>query len=129
MRYSNANLIPDILSFLVNVFLSFPRPVNFFFHCLLHSKQGHRLTLVYISLRTENISSSCTYDFGQDLSFEPHKSDDYPCKTHGTIVDNTSFSHSPVSSKISNWYRPLHLPPIIHDFATKNYKYLPRFDG
>ena len=46
-----------------------------------------------------------------------------------TIVDNTSIPHSSVSSNIPNRYKPLHLPLILHDFPTKNYKYLPKFDG
>ena len=32
-------------------------------------------------------------------------------------------------SNIRNRYRPLHLPLILHDFPTKHYKYLPKFDG
>ena len=32
-------------------------------------------------------------------------------------------------SNIPNRYRPLHLPHVLHDFPTKHYKYLPKFDG
>ena len=93
-RYSSVNLLQDILSFLVNIFLSFPKLVKGISHCLLHSKQGHGFTPVYPSLRTKSISSSCTYYFDQDPSVKPHKNNDHPCKNHGAIVDTASFSES-----------------------------------
>ena len=97
--------------------------------CLLHSKQNHEFTPIYLSLRTESISSSCTYDSDQDLSFEAHKNNYHPCNPHDTQVDITSFPHSFVSFNIQNQYRTLHLPHVLHDFPTKHYKYPPRFDG
>ena len=47
-------------------FLSFPKLVKEISHGLLHSKQGHGPTPMHPSLRTEGISSPCTYDFDQD---------------------------------------------------------------
>ena len=75
-------------------FLSFPKLVKGISHCLLHSKQGHGFSHVYPSLRTKIIHSSCTYDFSQDPSVEPHKNNGDPCKTHGATVDIASFSES-----------------------------------
>ena len=94
IRYSSLNLLQDILSFLVNFFLLFPKLVKEISHGLLHSKQCHGLTPVHPFLRTKGISSSCTYDFDQDPSVKPHKNNDHPCKTHGATVDTTSFSES-----------------------------------
>ena len=118
-----------MLSFLLNFFISFLKLVKRISHCLLHSKQNHAFNPIYHSLKIENISSSYAYDFEQDLLFEPHEIKKQPCEPHDTKVDTISSSHSHVSFKIPNWYRPLHLPPILHDFTTKHYKYLPKFDG
>ena len=89
IRYSSFGFLQDLLSFLVNFFLSFPKLFKTTFHCSLHSKQNHEFTLVYPSLRTESISSSYTFDFDQDPSFEPHDIKDHPCEPHETKVDNT----------------------------------------
>ena len=80
-------------------------------------------------MRTESTSSSCTFDFDQDLLSEPHDIKDHPDEPHDTTNDNASIPHSFVSSNIQNRYIPLHLPHVLHDFPTKHYKYLPRFDG
>ena len=112
------NFLQDILSFLINYFMSIPELVKTIFHCLLHSKQNHKFTPVYPSLQTESISSSCAYDFDQELLFEPHDIKDQPCDPHDTTVDVTSFPHNCVSSNIQNRYRPLQLPLILHDFPT-----------
>ena len=34
-----------------------------------------------------------------------------------------------VSPSLPSRYKPLQLPPILHDFPVKHYKYLPKFDG
>ena len=94
IRYSSVNLLQYIVSFLVNVFLSFPKLVKGISHCLLHSKQGHGFTPVYPSLRTKSIYSSCTYYFDQDPSVKPHKNNDHSYKTVGATVDTASFSKS-----------------------------------
>ena len=119
----------DVLSFLVKLLLSFPKLVKTTFHYALHSKQHHEFTPIYPSLRTEIIPSPCMFDFDWDLSFKPHEIKGHPCEPHETSIDNTSIPHSSVSSNIPNRYKPLHLPLIFHDFPTKHYKYLPKFDG
>ena len=68
-------------------------------HGKLHSKQGHGLTPVTPFLRTEGISSSCTHDFVQYSSINPHKNNGHPYKTHGAIVDPESFSKSLVENQ------------------------------
>ena len=94
IRHLSVYLLKDILSFIVNFFLSFPKLVKGISHSLLHSKQGHGFTHVYISLRTGIISSSCTYDYDQDPSVEPRKNNDHPYKNPSATVDTTSFSES-----------------------------------
>jgi hypothetical protein len=41
----------------------------------------------------------------------------------------TASVHTPTPCKIPDRYKPLILPPILHDFPENYYKYLPRFDG
>ena len=129
IRYSSFSFLLYALSFFVNILLSIPKLVKTVFHYALHSKQNHEFTPVYPSLRTESIPSPCTFDFDQELSFEPHDIKGHPCEPHETMTDNTSIPHISVSSNIPNWYKPLHLPLILHDFPIKHYKYLPKFDG
>ena len=87
IRYSSVNFLQDILSFLVNLFLSFPKLVKAIYNGLLHSKQGHRPTLIHPYLINKGISSPCTYDSDQDPLVKPHKNNDHPCKTHGATFD------------------------------------------
>ena len=129
MRYSSFSFLQDVLSLLVKFFLSFPKLVKTVFHCSLHTKQNHEFTPVYPSLRTESIPSLCMFDVDQYLSFKPYDIKGHPCDPLEAIVDNTSIPHSSVSSNIPNRYRTLHLPLILHDFPTKYYKYLHKFDG
>ena len=53
----------------------------------------------------------------------------HPYEPHEAMVDNIYVSPKLVSPSIPSWYKPLHLPPILHDFPAKHYKYLPKFDG
>ena len=129
IRYSTVNFLQVILSFLVNYLLSFPEHVKTIFHCLFHSKQDHGFTLIYRSLKTEIMSSSCTFNSDQDLSFESHDINDQPCEPYDTKVDTLFFPHDSVPYKIQNRYRPLQLPHVLHESPRKHYKYLPRFDG
>ena len=95
IRYPSFSFLQDVLSFLVKIFLSFPKLVKIVFHYSLHSKLNHEFTPIYPSLRTKSISSSCTFDFDQDPSFEPHDIKDHPCEPDETTVDNISVAHSP----------------------------------
>ena len=122
IRYSSFIFLQDVLSFLVKFFLSFPKIVKTVFHCSFPSQQNHEFTHVYPSLWTKSISSSCTFDFDQDPSFEPHDIKYHPCEPHETKVDNTSVPHSPVqyskpiqttsSTSCSSWFsdKALHIP-------------------
>ena len=82
--------------------MSFPKLLKRIFHYLLRSKQNHGFTPVYPSLQTKYVSSPNTYDFDQELLFEPHDIKDEPYEPNDTKVDNTLFPHSFVSSNIQN---------------------------
>ena len=75
------------------------------------------------------MESSCTFDFDQYFSPESHDIKGHPCEPHETSVRNISISPNMVSPSIPSRYKPLQLPPILHDFPMKPYKYLPKFDG
>ena len=128
-RYLGSNFLQNTLAFLVNIFFSFPKFIKIIYHGLFHSKQSFEFTPVYPSLQTESISSSCTSDFNQDLLPEIPDIKRQSSGPHDTIPEVMSFPQNYIASNIQKWYRPLYLPPILHDFPTKHYKYLPRFDG
>ena len=129
IRYSSFYFFQDSLSCLVNLFLSFPKFIKTSFHGSFRSKQSYEYIHVYPSLWTESIASSCTFDFDQDFSPKTHDIKGHPCETHETLVNNVSIAPNLVSPSIPSWYKPLKLPPILHDFPMKHYKYLPKFDG
>ena len=129
VRYSSFCFFQDALSFLVSLFLSFPKFIKTAFHGSFHSKQSYECILVYPYLWTESIASSCKFDFDQYLSPETHDIKGHPYEPHETTVGNISISPNMVSPNIPSRYKPLHFPPILHDFHAKHYKYLPKFDG
>ena len=80
------------------------------FYGTAHYEQSYEYIPVYPSLRTKSIASTCTSGFE-------------------TSVDSIAIALNLVSPISPSQYKPLQLPPILHEFPTKNYKYLPRFDG
>ena len=66
----------------------------------MHSKEYHGFTFVYPSLQTENVTSSYTFDFDQDPSFEFHNINIHPCEHYDTKVDATLLVHDSIPSKI-----------------------------
>jgi len=86
------------------------------------------ITPVYPSLRAESIYSYCTFDFDQDLSFEPQKNNDHPCEPHDTTLMLHPFHIAmflPISKTAIDHFTYL----MFFMFPTNHYKYLPRFDG
>ena len=73
--------------------------------------------------------SSCTSGFDLDFSLGAHDVKGHPYEIHETTVDSIAIVPNLVSPISSSQYKPLQLPPILHDFPTKHYKYLPKFDG
>ena len=128
IRYLRSIFLQNILFVLVNISLSFPKFIKIIVHGLFHSRKSLEFTPVYPSLQTESISSYYTYDLDQDHWYETHDTKKQPCEPHNTEVEVAFFPHNSVSSNTQNWFKPLHLPHILHDFPIKHYKYLPRFD-
>ena len=72
---------------------------------------------------------SCTSGFDLDFSPEAHDVKDLPCEIHETSVDSIAITPNLVSPIFPSRYEPLQLPPILHEFLVKHYKYVPKFDG
>ena len=65
------------------------------------------------------------------LVFYPgaHNVKGHPCEIHETSDDSLAIVPNLVSPISTSLYKPLQLPPILHDFPVRYYKYLPKFDG
>ena len=57
--------------------------------------------------------------------YEEHVQPDEPQEVKASV---TILVHTPTPIKIQDRYKPLVLPPILHDFRGNYFKYLPRFD-
>ena len=129
LRNLSLRFFQDALSCLVSLFLSFPKFIKKSFYGSIRSEQSFAYIPVYPSLWTKSLASSCTFDFDQDISPKSHDIKGHPCEPHETMVGNISISPNLVFPSIPSRYKPLHLPPILHDFLAKHYKCLPKFDG
>ena len=127
-RHSSPHFFQDALSYLVSFLLSFLKFIKSAFSGIAHPEQSHVHIPVYPSLRTKSIASSCTSNFGVDLypGFPDVKGN--PCEIHETSNDSLVIVPNLVSPISPSQYKPLQLPPILHDFPMKYYKYLPKFD-
>ena len=128
-RYSGLHFFQDVLSYLVSLLLSFPRFIKTAFYDLAHSEQSYEYITVYPSLRTESVALSCTFDYGLDFYPGAHDVKGHPCEIHETSDDSLAIVPNLVSPISPSRYKPLQLPPILHDFPMRYYKYLPKFDG
>ena len=129
LRYLSLCFFQDALSCLISLFLSFPRFIKTTFYGSAHSEQSYEYIPVYPSLRTESVASSCTSGFDLDFSPEAHEIQGHPCEIHETSDDSLSIVPNLVSLVSPSQYKPLRIPPILQDFPTRYYKYLPKFDG
>jgi hypothetical protein len=68
-------------------------------------------------------------DPGQDHTTETYVDHIQPDEPQNIKPNFTVLVHTPTPVKIPDRYKPLVLPPILHDFPANYYKYLPRFDG
>jgi hypothetical protein len=66
---------------------------------------------------------------GQDHIVETHVDQIQPEEPQEIKPSFTAPVHTPTPVNIPDRYKPLILPPILHDFPVNYYKYLPRFDG
>ena len=129
VRYSSFHFFQDALYFLVILFLSFPKFIKTTFYGSIHLEQSYEYIPIYPYLRTKRIASSCTCDSNPYFSPQTHDIEGHPCEPHETLVKNVSNAPNLVSSNAPCQYKPLRLPPVLHDFPAKHFKYLPKFDG
>ena len=122
LRYLSLHFSQDALSYLISLFLSFHKFIKTAFYGSIHSEQSYEYIHIYSSLRTKSIASSCTFDFDQDFSPESHDVKGHPYESHETSVNSVSIAPNLVSPSIPSQYKPLQLPPILHDFPMKHYK-------
>ena len=97
-----------------------------FFQCILYFIEDLRLVFNYFPLK---IVSNNSPNLFEQLSYESN-ADHFPInKPQIIMTDLTIPMHIPVPCKVPDRYKPLILPPILHDFPKNYYKFLPRFDG
>ena len=115
-RYLGLSFFKDALSYLVIFLLSFPRFIKTTFYGSAHSEQSYEYILVYPSLWTKNVVSSCTSDY--DLDFYPGAPNvkGNPCEIHEASDDSLAIMPNLISPISPSRYKQLQLPPILHDF-------------
>ena len=120
-RCSSLHFFQEALSYLVSLFLSFPKFIRTVFYGSTHFGQSYEYIPVYPSLRTESVASSCTSGFDLEFSLEAHDVKDHPCEIHETSDDSVAIVPNLVSPISPSRYKSLQLPLILHDFPTKYY--------
>ena len=86
--YSSLRFFLDALSYLVSLFLSFPRFIKTTLSGSTHSEQSYEYIPIYSSLQTESVASSYTSDFGLDFYLGAHDVKGHPCEIHETSDDS-----------------------------------------
>jgi len=109
--------------------LSFPESIKIFFHFLLHSNKDHRTNLVYNSLKSVNTFPPYIDNLEQDPLYESLDINDQVGEPHEIKDDVIPHVDNFKPSNIQDRYKPLQLLLVLHDYPTKHYKYLPKFDG
>lgn len=108
--------IQDIMLFLI-------RKV---FQCILYFREDLRLIFYHFPLKNVNIYPPYPFKQLSPKSYDDH----FSIEEHQTIkINHTIPIHIPIPCKVPDRYKPLMLPPILHDFPDNYHKYLPRFDG
>ena len=118
-RHSSPRCFQDALSYLVSLLLSFFISVKTTFSGPAHPEQNHEYVLVYPYLPNKSIESSYTFDFGLDLYPGAPNVKEHPCEIHEASGDSSVIVPNPISPISPSRYKPLQLPPILHDFPVK----------
>ena len=118
-RNSSRCFLQDALSYLVSFLLSFIRFVKIALSGPTHPEQNHEYVPIYPSLQTEIIVSSYTSDFGLNLYPGAPNVKEHPCEIHEASDDSSAIIPNPVSPIYPRQYKPLQLPPILHDFPAR----------
>ena len=120
-KYGNIGLLTWILIQDIMFFL-----IKKVFQCILYFIEDLRLVFNDFPLKIVNNNSPNLFEHLSSESNDDH----FPIKKPKVIkTDLTIHVHILVPNKVPDRYKPLILPPILHDFPKKYYKYLPRFDG
>ena len=96
-RYSSLRFFQDALSYIVSLFLYFPRLIKIYFYGSTHSEQSYEYMHVYPSLRTKSVASSCTSGHGLDFYPGAHNVKGHPCEIHETSDDTLAIVTNLVS--------------------------------
>jgi hypothetical protein len=123
-RYIRLSFLQEVVSCFINIFLPFPKFLKIIFLYLLHSNEYHKATFIYPSLETIDTLPSCITDPGQDSSLESYNDHIQFFEPHETKANSPSPVLNPMPSKISDRYKTLKFPSILHDFPPKNHKCL-----
>ena len=99
----------DSLSYLVSFLLYFLRFIKIAFYIPTHLDQSHEYVLVYPSLRTKSVASSCTSNFGLDIYPGALDVKGHPCEIHETPDDSLAIVPNLVSPISLSLYKPLQL--------------------
>ena len=96
------------------------------FQCILYFREYLRLVLNYFP--SEIVSTNSPNPF-EHLSSESYDDNFLIKKPQIINTDLTIPVHILVPCKVPDRYKPLILPPILHDFPHNYHIYLPKFDG
>ena len=130
-RYSSSNCVQDIFGFICNHVLSFSKPnqkytvEEYFDHQSIDEYQEIiPPTVDYVHAHTPvHIPDAPVETLVRHNP--PALSPNFAKPMDGGKL----FSSSPVLAKVPDRYKPLELPPILHDLPVNYINNLPRFDG
>jgi hypothetical protein len=130
-RYSSSNCIQDIFGFICNHVLSFSKPdqkyidEDYFDHQSIDESQETKPQIVdYVHAHTPVHIPDAPVE-----SLVRHKPPSLSPTLAKPLYGCKLLSSSPVLAKFLDRYKPLDLPPILHDLSVNYINNLPRFDG
>ena len=127
-RYQSSNFFKENLFFFIEFFLSSYVYIKSFLPS--RESSNHETTsFVYPSLKVVDSLPFYIPEADHIPLSESYDVYNQSCKPHEVNTDVTSSEHNPMSTSSQERYKPLKLPPILHEFPPKYYKYLPVFDG
>jgi hypothetical protein len=151
-RYQVISFFQELILFFISSFLYFPSHIRRIILCFVYS-DDHQPTVVYPSLKEEDLSSSCIIDFDHFPLSKPCENDvciqippeiDHPYshvdyKVDFPLANSVISCNQPivpgdhptnVQSRIREKnFKPLKLPSTLHPYPPKFLEYLPLFIG
>jgi hypothetical protein len=130
-RYSSSNCIQDIFGFICNHVLSFSKPSQKYIveeyldhQSIDESQEIIPTTVDYVQSHIPVHISDAPVE--TQVRDEPPSLSPAPAKPLDVCH---SLASSPVLAQVPDRYKPLELPPILHDLPVNYINNLPRFDG